>query len=311
MKSVTKLLVATLCVVIASLLFLYSADAPLKVGSIPPTATRGEPSEEQLRDKSGHLKTEQPSQIAIGGTGSNLKIEDGSTVITRAPATTMTVTERQQAQLESELSIVDRAVKGSATIQAPESTRRGEAVTVTLLVQPGELEPLLAATREEVVKAEAAAQQRGIAARTKVEVFPSKVIILMPTMSASLEGIGFTVLPAGEKQQSISLGAPTRWTWQVSSNETGLRILSVRLSGKVRVGDNDIPRDFYSYTHDIEVSVGPLGFIKQYWQWITSTLLLPLIAWLWAYFRGRKIASPAVHKLNLAARIKRRKSGDA
>jgi hypothetical protein len=174
------------------------------------------------------------------------------------------------------------------------------------------LQPLLSVAKLEAEGRSTVAQAKGIStpSRSNIQVVAAEAI-LVPKMTASLSGIGFKIIPELERQQSILLSTPTRWTWHVSSAESGLQTLSVRLPGQVKIDGNEIQRTFYEYTHDVEVSVGLLGLIQSYWQWITSTLLIPLVAWAWSQYRKRNTPPEQPGRSSLTEKLRKRKAGDA
>jgi hypothetical protein len=154
------------------------------------------------------------------------------------------------------LSAVDAAVVGSASIQAPTYAERGEPFEVILLVQPGPLQPLLALAKLESEAKDARSRARGISSlsRSTIETVAAEAV-LVPQMSASLTGIGFQIDPNAAREQSVLAGSPTRWSWQVSSTESGLRTLSVRLSGQVKVAGTEVNRTFHE--GDVPLPVEP------------------------------------------------------
>ena len=165
---------------------------------------------------------------------------------------------------------IDTLVGGSAAVRAPLTATRGESFQVHLDVAPKKIEALLA--DKLIVESRVAIDQ----------------VRLTPVMIARLEGLGFEVLPKDAIEQAISASEVTSWSWQVRATDSGLLKLQMRLSGSIEFNGKEIPREFYNFSKDIQVSVGFVGFVEKYWQWIVTTFLLPVVGTVWALTRKSK-----------------------
>lgn len=167
---------------------------------------------------------------------------------------------------------IDELVSGSAGVTAPGTGKVGDTFSVYLNVSSDKLSALLASMK---------AQHPGYTS------LQGKDIKLTPRMTATISGDGFDILPEAAQVQVVSSTEPTTWEWQVTPTQSGSRTLNVLLTGSLLVEGVDTPRTFYLDDEHILVNVGFFGFLKQYWQWLSSTVVIPLAAGLWAVLRKR------------------------
>ena len=166
---------------------------------------------------------------------------------------------------------INRLVEGSAAIHSPKSVTRGESFQVHLDIAPAKLEQLL--------RDKTRVKSRIAFDRAK----------LTPVMAARLTGIGFEINPKDAVEQAISGATITSWSWQAKATDSGMRKLTIKLAGTIEIEGKSLPREFYEYTKEVEVSVGIRGFVEQYWQWLATSIALPIAAWAWTLFKRPKI----------------------
>ena len=167
---------------------------------------------------------------------------------------------------------IDELVSGSAGVTAPGTGKVGETFSVYLNVSSDKLSALLASMK---------AQHPGYTS------LQGKDIKLTPRMTATVSGDGFDILPEAAQVQVVSSTEPTTWEWQVTPTQSGSRTLNVLLTGSLVVEGVDTPRTFYLDDEHILVHVGFFGFLRQYWQWLASTVVIPVAGVLWAVLRKR------------------------
>jgi hypothetical protein len=101
-----------------------------------------------------------------------------------------------------------------------------------------------------------------------------------PKMRATLAGTGFTIQSTSQEEQLIGGGSFTEWSWQVTPTESGNRELVANVY--VELGDQvkGIPKRW-----PVHVSGNPgrsfSQFLKSNWQWLSSTLIIPLVLFFW------------------------------
>src|SRR5947209_2439245 len=108
----------------------------------------------------------------------------------------------------------------------------------------------------------------------------TSTIHVTPTMRATLAGTGFTIESTSQEEQLIGGGSYTEWSWQVTPTESGNRELVatvyVEIDGKVK----GVPRRWLVHVSANAGHSTSLFFAKN-WQWLSSTLLIPLVLFFW------------------------------
>ena len=173
--------------------------------------------------------------------------------------------------LKREAERIDAHVKGSAGVSSPDRAREGQAFNVVLQVsRDSSAQQLLQSLKKE------APENDVLKARDDV--------ILTPRMSASLSGHGFEILPKEAIAQEVSAGEPTTWTWTVKPVESGRLTLTFTLS-RILFSEGKETARHYSYRQNVEVEVNPMRFVEKYWQWLATTIAIPLGLWLWKLWK--------------------------
>lgn len=112
-----------------------------------------------------------------------------------------------------------------------------------------------------------------------------------PRMEATLTGAGFQVEALTPVEQAVSRVTQTKWSWAVIPTEPGKQYLHLALSARIEVEGKDVPFVVRTFERQIEVKVTieqeVSAFIGAHWQWLWSTLLVPMAVWWWGQ-RGRK-----------------------
>ena len=111
-------------------------------------------------------------------------------------------------------------------------------------------------------------------------------------MEAILTGDGFQITEVLPARRAISKTSVTEWTWDVRALKTGKLRLHLTLNAVVIIGGNPQPYPITTYDKEYIVSVGTIDtvviFTREHWQWLWTTIFLPVGAWLWK--RKRKPA---------------------
>jgi len=108
----------------------------------------------------------------------------------------------------------------------------------------------------------------------------TSTIHITPMMRATLVGAGFTIQNNSQEEQIIGGGSPTEWSWQVTPIESGNRELVatvyVEIDGKVKGTSRRWP------VH-VRGNAGQATslFLSKNWQWLASTLIIPLVLFFW------------------------------
>lgn len=120
-----------------------------------------------------------------------------------------------------------------------------------------------------------------------------KDIRVSPLMTAELidpspEKANFIIKAINTTEQNIEEQGYTQWEWTVKPVKSGSH--SLKLLIKVRTDNNGL-KDIPVFDKDIYVYAKPLAwgedFWNKYWQWIISTILLPLIVYVYKKRSGK------------------------
>ena len=117
----------------------------------------------------------------------------------------------------------------------------------------------------------------------------SRIIIssirVEPVMSAKLltDSSKMIIQPVSTETQDIEKQGFTEWAWRLTPIKGGDVLLRIVVNIKQKVDGDVILKDIPVYDEVVSIksnvvfSVG--GFISQYWQWIMTTIIIPLVVW--------------------------------
>jgi hypothetical protein len=101
----------------------------------------------------------------------------------------------------------------------------------------------------------------------------------------------FDVKNLDRTEQLITNSGYTQWSFTVTPLQSGKLPLHVRISAVVRAGGVEKSKDFPVKDEIIEVHVSPMAamqtFVANNWQWLWSTILVPIAAWVWSHRRRK------------------------
>jgi len=134
----------------------------------------------------------------------------------------------------------------------------------------------------------------------------SKVIIesirVESIMSAQLiaDSDKFQITPLSTELQNIEKQGYTEWEWKIKPLKGGQSYLKLIVKVRVKEDGQEFYKDITVFDKNVDVksNIGfTLGnFIKQYWQWILTTIIIPLIVWWW---KNRKTEKKPGRKKNV------------
>jgi uncharacterized cupredoxin-like copper-binding protein len=110
---------------------------------------------------------------------------------------------------------------------------------------------------------------------------------ITPVMEAHLDGgSGLDIASVGKDSQSVAGGGFAEWRWNVTPKRSGSQRLTVSIIAHLTYPDGrDIPKTIRTMTRTVEVSanVGDSvkGFFASYWQWLTTTLIIPIVIFIY------------------------------
>jgi hypothetical protein len=119
-----------------------------------------------------------------------------------------------------------------------------------------------------------------------------ELIDIKPVMSAQLLGDDsrFKISSLSSDYQSVEGDDYAEWDWRIMPLKSGKNYLKLLIRVKSKVDDSY--KDITIF--DRKILVRPnikytiVNFIKDYWQYISSSILIPLFTWLWSNRRKKK-----------------------
>jgi hypothetical protein len=172
---------------------------------------------------------------------------------------------------------------GNIAFNVPPSMSLNKAETIKLLLSP----------KQAVEELEQILREEGAAGNIK-----DARIKIHDRMQAVLSGDGFQITPVTADTLPISRQEPTQWEWDVRAQRAGALKLNVVLNAIVDLDDGSGPRPYpirtFSQTYIVEVpwQEGTVAtFFKSNWQWLITTLIIPIGAWVWNRKRKKRRAS--------------------
>lgn len=104
-------------------------------------------------------------------------------------------------------------------------------------------------------------------------------------MKATLLGQNFSITAITSEKQVVSASETTKWKWQVQPNSAGRHKLHLTVSVLLRINNESTPRAIRTFAKEIEVEVTwrqrIASFLGNYWQWLCTAILFPILFWLW------------------------------
>lgn len=117
------------------------------------------------------------------------------------------------------------------------------------------------------------------------------------TMAAILAGDKFKITPLSSEEQLVLSEGVNEWAWYVEPLESGTHSLTLRVTVKIKVGDEEKARDFLAKEIAVQVKVNWLSsaskFVMDNWEKLLG-LLIPsgaLGGWLYQRLRKKRTSS--------------------
>lgn len=111
-------------------------------------------------------------------------------------------------------------------------------------------------------------------------------------MKVILSGNGFQINALTPEVQSISRSHLTEWQWVISPIDYGSQHLYLSIIAIFELDGQERERMVQSYDKKLEVEVTwlQLGglFISKNWQWLWTVIVIPLVGYLYKFFKRRE-----------------------
>jgi hypothetical protein len=160
---------------------------------------------------------------------------------------------------------------------APTELHKGESAEIQLLLSLTKVLPVLKD------------------ALTKVGERHGAMVRVTDVMEARLTGPAFKIEAVTPERQLISQTDDTEWGWEIEPTRTGTQNLHLTLSALINVKGERLPRAVGVLEKPITVRVAwqerITGFVGGNWQWLWTTILVPLAALAWAAWKRRRDTS--------------------
>ncbi len=105
------------------------------------------------------------------------------------------------------------------------------------------------------------------------------------------EGSAFRITPLTLDSQAVAGDGYTPWDWSVVPLESGHHSLYLSVGTRFKLPNGEETKFEPVYEKDVAVNVDRVyeteRFVSGNWQWLTATLLLPLIAFLWHHWKRK------------------------
>jgi len=126
--------------------------------------------------------------------------------------------------------------------------------------------------------------QKGTIVSSKIQV--SKIV------TVKLIAPAFTVIALGSEEQAISDTAPTTWEWDLSPTKPGNHEIRITVDALVKVDELSANRHIKTFDQSIFINITKqqlvTGWLKEYGQWLWTTILLPVFAYARKWWNERK-----------------------
>lgn len=111
-------------------------------------------------------------------------------------------------------------------------------------------------------------------------------------MEAKLRGSSFDITEITPARQPLSRIEESRWRWSITAKEPGKQKLHLTLNAIINGPDGERTRSVETYDREIDVQVTIARqvstFVRGNWQWLWTTVAIPVGVWLLSQRRKNK-----------------------
>lgn len=102
----------------------------------------------------------------------------------------------------------------------------------------------------------------------------------------------FEVSPASTELQNIEDSGYTEWEWKIIPLKSGENFLKLIVKVRIKDGNNESFKDITVFDKNIDIKSNIIFslklWFKNYWQWLSTTVIIPFIVWWWNRRKKRK-----------------------
>lgn len=161
--------------------------------------------------------------------------------------------------------IIAQLFRASMAFVLPETTNITEDIKAQLLIDP---------STDDVSKQ---LTVKGTVTKSTIQI--SKVAI------AKLTAPDFDVVAITPEQQALTTTEPTEWLWELQPKSAGTHDVQLTVTAVIKVDGDKSEHHLKTFEKSVTVQITPMQVIKawlaKYWQWIVSTLIVPLGVWIY------------------------------
>ena len=104
-------------------------------------------------------------------------------------------------------------------------------------------------------------------------------------ITAKLITPDFIVTAVEPEEQVLVPGQTATWNWHLTPKDSGVYDVTLTIDAKVEINSREKTSHIKTFERTVQVTVTPmqiiLAFISENWQWLWSTLLVPMFLWFW------------------------------
>lgn len=185
---------------------------------------------------------------------------------TATQSKTVTLSGKQETSKNS--TVENQLTKASMAFSVPVSANINDTLNIQLLVNPLE-DPARLATQ----------------LNQSTRKFESKINV-SKVLSATLTAPEFKVEKITPETQVLHTAESTEWRWRLKPNTTGDHTINLSIVAIVKIdGEKQGESHIKTFDQTVTINIKPgqvlSNWLEKYWQWLVSTLLLPLGLWIY------------------------------
>lgn len=234
--------------------------------SVPSYMSYNEPIKSITKNKDTERKAEEPKPAVTPAPS-----ESGIMFPKRSPASVPNESARKENPNKVD-NVTSQLYSASMAFSVPEKANIKEDITIQLMIDPS----------KELKELEKSLSEPGRKSSASVKV--SQVVI------ATLTAPDFDVQNVTPEEQAIAQTQRTEWLWTLTPKSIGKNEVKLSITAVVKLDGKDYKYHIKTYEKTILIEIKPQQrleeWIAKYWQWLFSTLILPL--GLWLYKRQKK-----------------------
>jgi hypothetical protein len=168
--------------------------------------------------------------------------------------------------------ILDQLHAATIAFNVPENVNVADKFRIQVIIDPAKQ------------VGEVTVSQKGTVISSKIQV--SKIV------TVKLIAPSFTVVNLSSEEQAVADTAPTIWEWDVTPTKPGKQEVKITVDALVKVDDISANRHITTFDQSVFIDITKqqvlFGWLKQYGQWLWSTILLPVFVFVWKRYIAKK-----------------------